>query len=210
MSVIRVPELPPWPFDASRRYSWADCKRHVEFTRLELIDGRVDDLSPAPKRVHQSVVGGLYACLLEFLGGDQERVYVAPMDVFLHPEESDEETKRVVQPDVLVVLDRAKLVDEGIRGAPDFVAEVLSEGSAKKDLFEKRDLYEEAGVGEYWVVDPDSGEVFAFRRPAGTEAGAVPRGSAGFEGAVQFRRGDRVECRALPGFSWTARPPAAS
>jgi Uma2 family endonuclease len=160
---------------------------------LELIDGRVE-MSPSPKRNHQTVLNRLFAALLEFLERDVEKIYLAPMDVFLEGGAADGETTKVVQPDLLVVLDPAKLADDGIRGAPDFVIEVLSEASARKDLLEKRRLYEEAGVGEYWVVDPDEGRVFAW-----TRAGDARR----FGNVVEYARGEEIPSAALVGYSWT-------
>ncbi|MBN1242884.1 MAG: Uma2 family endonuclease [Spirochaetales bacterium] len=181
------------PFDPAKRYTWADCKRHPEFTRLELIDGRVV-MSPSPKRSHQTVLNRLFAALLAFLDGDVEKIYLAPMDVFLQPGMTDEAATRVVQPDLLVVLDPEKLAEDGIRGAPDFVVEVMPESSARKDLLEKRRLYEEAGVGEYWVVDPDEARVFAWSRSPGGER---------FGNVVEYARGEPVASAVLVGFSWT-------
>ena len=69
------------------------------------------------------------------------------------PENSDKDYT-VVQPDVTVVCDESKLDEQGCNGAPDLVVEVLSPGNTQKERREKFDIYEEAGVREYWIVDP--------------------------------------------------------
>jgi Uma2 family endonuclease len=106
--------------------------------------------------------------------------------------EGAEEGDTVVQPDVLVVCDPAKLVDEGIRGAPDFIAEVLSESTALKDIDVKKDLYERHGVREYWVVRPD-GSIFAW-----TLVGSR------FGPAKEYLPDMDALSTALPGFVWKA------
>jgi len=67
-----------------------------------------------------------------------------------------------VQPDILVVCDPAKLIEEGVRGAPDFIVEILSPATALKDQSEKKELYEKKGVREYWVVNPHTLETFVY------------------------------------------------
>ncbi|MFZ4614727.1 MAG: Uma2 family endonuclease [Rectinemataceae bacterium] len=74
---------------------------------------------------------------------------------------------KVVQPDLLVVCDRTMLIDEGIRGAPDFIIEILSPGTAMVDQREKRQLYEKHGVREYWIVNPETFEILQYRSTAG-------------------------------------------
>jgi Uma2 family endonuclease len=69
----------------------------------------------------------------------------------------------VLQPDLMVVCDPDKLIDEGIRGAPDLIIEVLSPGTAMHDQTGKRDVYEKHGVREYWVVNPHTFEVLVYR-----------------------------------------------
>lgn len=69
----------------------------------------------------------------------------------------------MVQPDVLVVCDAGKLDRRGVRGAPDFVVEVLSPASASHDYLQKRHAYERARVREYWLVHPTDRMLTAFR-----------------------------------------------
>jgi hypothetical protein len=93
--------------------------------RWELIDGVAYNLSPAPSRTHQEVSGELFATIHNHLKGKECKVYHAPFDVRL-PEanESDEDTRTVVQPDIVVVCDKAKLDDKGCKGAPDLIRQI--------------------------------------------------------------------------------------
>jgi len=88
-----------------------------------------------------------------YLRGKNCTVFPAPFDVRLpQGEEKDEDIENVVQPDLVVVCDRDKIDKRGCKGAPDMIIEILSYSTAKKDLNEKFNLYEQAGVKEYWVV----------------------------------------------------------
>ncbi|MHB8767226.1 MAG: Uma2 family endonuclease [Deferrisomatales bacterium] len=93
------------------------------------------------------------------------RLYVAPFDVRLpRGSEPDDEVDTVVQPDLVVVCDRAKLDDRGCRGAPDLVIEILSPSTAARDHIDKLALYEKHGVREYWLVHPTDRLVMIYRR----------------------------------------------
>jgi len=124
--------------------------------RWELIDGEVFDMTPAPSRQHQKISGELFAEIHQKLKDSHCEVYAAPFDVRLpdHDQVSDAEIMTVVQPDIVVVCDLAKLDDRGCLGAPELVIEILSPATAVKDLKNKRELYERHGVGEYWLVHP--------------------------------------------------------
>ena len=122
----------------------------------ELIDGTayIRD-PPAPSRSHQSVVLELGRQLANTLEGKPCRVYVTPFDVRLpRSTEQDDEIDTVVQPDVLIVCDLQKLDTRGVRGAPDWLAEVLSPGTARHDKIVKLRVYERVGVREVWFIDP--------------------------------------------------------
>ncbi len=119
---------------------------------------------PAPSRFHQELVGEIYLQVRLALEGQAFGVYVAPFDVRLPTdEESDELIDTVVQPDVLVVGDLSKLDERGMRGAPDWVAEVLSPATASHDKVTKLPVYERAGVREVWLVDPIERTVSIYR-----------------------------------------------
>ncbi len=136
-------------------YTYSDYLRYTEDDRFELIAGEVYDMSPAPSRRHQEVSGELFKQIAVFLTGKSCRVYSAPFDVRLsEADETEEETSTVVQPDISVICDHKKLDDKGCKGAPDFIAEIISPSTASKDNITKAALYEKHGVKEYWIVHP--------------------------------------------------------
>lgn len=148
----------PGPFSYADYCSWPDEER------WELIDGEAYDMSPAPARVHQDLVVGLVAQIHGALKDTSCRVYVAPFDVRLPDRhEADDAVQTVVQPDLAVICDPAKLDDKGCRGAPDWIVEVLSPATAAKDQIKKRDLYERHGVSDYWLVHPTDRILFIYR-----------------------------------------------
>ncbi|MGQ0743260.1 MAG: Uma2 family endonuclease [Acidimicrobiales bacterium] len=135
--------------------------------RRELIDGEVV-VTPAPRIRHQDVVGRLFLSFgahVESRGGG--RVFVAPCDVVFAPHQ-------VVEPDIVFVADDQKAIigELNIQGAPRFLAEVLSD--PRTDRVRKRDLYGRFGVGEYWVVDPDSDRVEVYTLTPGADAYPKP------------------------------------
>jgi len=110
---------------------------------------------PAPSRLHQEIAGELYLQVRLALDGHSCRAYIAPFDVRLPRHgEADELIDTVIQPDVLIVCDLLKLDERGMRGAPDWVAEVLSPATARHDRLIKLPAYERAGVAETWLIDP--------------------------------------------------------
>lgn len=132
--------------------------------RYELIDGVAYLMSPAPLRIHQEIVGEIYFQVRAALEGKLCRAYVAPFDVRLpRAGEADERVDTVVQPDMLVVCDESKLDERGMRGAPDWVVEVLSQSTAVHDQTIKLAAYERAGVGEVWLVHPTDRAVTVYR-----------------------------------------------
>ena len=146
-----------------RQYTYAEYRQWPQEERWELIHGEAWSMSPAPSRKHQAITGEIFRQLANWLAGKPCSVYVAPFDVLLADpaSQSDDEVDSVVQPDVVVFCDQGKLTDFGARGAPDLAVEVLSPYTSKKDLNDKFRLYEQHGVGEYWVVDP-AGSIQSF------------------------------------------------
>ena len=138
-----------------KRYTYADYLQWPDDTRYELIDGEVFRLAPTPLIEHQEVAGEVYCQLRNQLDGKPCRPYIAPVDVRLpRADEADAAIDTVVQPDVLVVCDPAKIDRRGVRGAPDWLLEVLSPSTAAHDQIAKLRTYERAGVREYWLVHP--------------------------------------------------------
>jgi Uma2 family endonuclease len=130
-----------------RKYTVKDYMTWPDEERWELINGTAYDMSPAPGTKHQRIVGSVHRILGNKLSGKSCVPFIAPTDVVL----SD---KDVVQPDVVVVCDKAKITDANIQGAPELVVEVLSPSTALKDRREKKALYEKQGVREYVIIDP--------------------------------------------------------
>ena len=138
-----------------KHYTYADYLTWPDDARYELIDGEAFLMSPAPLVEHQEVAGEVYYQLRNQLDGQPCRPYIAPVDVRLpRAGEADDAIDTVVQPDVLVVCDPGKVDRRGVRGAPDWVLEVLSPSTAAHDQIAKRRTYERAGVREYWLVHP--------------------------------------------------------
>jgi len=143
--------------DLTKRYSYADYLTWFDDVRRELIDGFINMMSPAPNRFHQKVSKNLSRFFINYLFQKKCEVYIAPFDVrFPKPksEISDKQIYDVVQPDICVICDPAKLDDKGCLGAPDFIIEIVSLGNAKHDIKKKYELYEKNGVREYWIITP--------------------------------------------------------
>lgn len=154
-----------------KHHTYADYLGWPEDVRYELIDGVAWMMAPAPDLAHQEIAGEVFRQLANRLEGHPCRVFIAPVDVRLpRAAEADEDVDTVVQPDVLVVCDPARLDRRGVRGAPDFVVEVLSPATAAHDHVRKRRIYERAGVREYWLVHPADRMVTIYRL-AGAEYG---------------------------------------
>jgi len=138
----------------NQRHCYRDYLTWLDGKRYELIDGNAY-LLPRTDLIHQDVAGEIYLQAANSLAGKSCRAFIAPVDVRLPKHnEADENIDTVVQPDVLVVCDSSKLDRRGVRGAPDWVVEVLSPATAGHDQIKKRNLYERHGVKEYWLVHP--------------------------------------------------------
>lgn len=135
--------------DRNGSYTVDDYHALPDDQRVELIDGYFYDMA-APTFGHQSIGGEIYRQIANFImeRGGACRPFIAPVDVQL-----DCDDKTMVQPDVGIVCDPSKIQQFGIYGAPDFLVEVLSPSTRKKDLTLKVAKYMEAGVREYWIVD---------------------------------------------------------
>jgi Uma2 family endonuclease len=140
------------------RYTYADYLARDTGERYEIIDGEAYMMS-SPTAVHQTISMELSGQFWSFLKGKPCRVFTAPFDVRLFPQD-DENDDTVVQPDILVVCDKSKLSDNrSCRGAPDLLIEILSPSNSGSLMFLKFQKYLRAGVREYWVVNPETREV---------------------------------------------------
>jgi Uma2 family endonuclease len=129
---------------------------------LELWDGEIV-MSPSPHAEHQRLVLRVCDRLNRFvIQRKLGEVFVSPLDVVLSP-------RRVVQPDVLYVSNEHRhIVKDHIRGVPDLAVEVISQGTWQRDRVSKKSLYEQFGVLEYWILDPESRTIEVFALDAGS------------------------------------------
>lgn len=149
-------------------HTYAEYAAWPDDVRYELIGGIAYAMDPAPTRRHQEVALELARQIADALEGSPCRPYIAPFDVRLpRADEADGKIDTVVQPDISVICDKAKLDERGCRGAPDWIVKVLSPGSAGHDQVVKRELYERVGVREYWLVHPIDKVVTIYLLAAG-------------------------------------------
>lgn len=164
------------PLLREKTFTIKDVYSLPEGQRAELVDGQLYDMAP-PSRIHQKIVMELSATIREHIrsqGGTCE-VYPAPFAVFLS---ADEET--YVEPDISVICDRNKLSDRGCEGAPDFIIEIVSPSSRKMDYSTKNALYSDAGIREYWIVDPAKDRTTIYRYEEDAAPTIIP-----FDQAIQ-------------------------
>ena len=176
--------------DISKTYTYADYLNWTFDERLELIKGKIFKMSPAPNRAHQKLSSYIQTSLFNYLQGKKCEVYNAPFDVRLpRKSKEDKDIITVLQPDICVICDLSKLDDKGCVGAPDIIVEILSPGNNSKELKNKYDVYEEAGVKEYWVVSPQD---LTFQSYTLVDGKFVP--------TKTLVQGDIVTSTVLPGF----------
>ena len=155
-NAIQGPEQGQWTYDDYAAIP-DDGKRY------EVVNG-VLFMSPAPNTWHQKTVGRIFRYLAAHIEDTgRGEVYIAPFDVELAP-------RFVVQPDVLILLkpNLEKVTEKRVIGTPDLVVEVISPGTATYDRREKLDAYIQAGVPEYWIVEPASRTIEVLTIEAGT------------------------------------------
>lgn len=139
-----------------RRYTFADALGWEEGEQAEIIDGEVL-LFSTPSSRHQEISMEVARQLANYLEGKRCKVYPAPFGVRLFEQDGDapEDVDTVVQPDLSVVCDRNKIDKYGCKGAPDLVIEILSPSTQRHDRLVKLNLYQRAGVREYWIINPE-------------------------------------------------------
>jgi len=151
--------------DLNKRYTFADYLTWLDDKRRELFNGFVNLMTPAPSRIHQRILVDLIRQFLKYLNQNKCEVYVAPFDVRFPSkigEIADDKIYTVVQPDICIICDASKLDDKGCIGAPDLIVEIVSLSSVKNDIQQKYKLYEENGVKEYWIVQPNDETLTVF------------------------------------------------
>ncbi len=151
--------------DLNKRYTYADYLTWMDDKRRELFGGFIKMMTPAPSRRHQKVSTKLTRILDTFLDDKKCEVYHAPSDVRLpenKKDKNDQTIYTVVQPDIYVVCDLSKLDDKGCLGAPDLIIEIVSPKNLRRDVKDKFELYQQHGVREYWIVNPNEEYVNVF------------------------------------------------
>ena len=144
----------------------------------------------APQRLHKKISRNIFVPIANLLYKKQCEVYSAPFDVRLpvQNKKKDDEITTVVQPDICVICDPAKLDARGCCGAPDLVVEILSPGNSRTEVKHKFELYEEAGILEYWIVNPSEQYIIIYTLINGKYAGSKP-----------YAPGENITSPVLPG-----------
>ncbi|MDR0910298.1 MAG: Uma2 family endonuclease [Spirochaetaceae bacterium] len=149
MPILKIGDKDP-PYTYSDWLEWPLVEG-----KMEILDGLLVTLA-APTPVHAGIEGNIYGLIWTYLRGKTDKVYSAPCAVRLFPNSDKIEDDMTVQPDIFVVHDITKFNNEGYQGAPDFIIEILSPSNRKQDVLVKFNTYQRAGVGEYWIVDPEA------------------------------------------------------
>ena len=140
-------------------YTEEDYYSLPENIRAELIDGDLIYNQAAPSRKHQTILTKLLVSISNYIDSKAGscQVYPAPFAVKLW-----EDRNTIVEPDISVICDKDKLTDRGCTGAPDWIIEIVSPSNPGNDYVMKLNLYADAGVREYWIVDPTKSSVFVY------------------------------------------------
>ena len=144
-------------------YTEEDYYKLPEDVRVELINGQFYYMS-APNRMHQEILSELHFAILTYIKskGGPCRVYPAPFAVKLF-----NDNKNIAEPDISVICDTDKLTDKGCSGAPDWIIEIASQSDPKHDYITKLHLYSNAGVREYWIIDPRYNKIHVYNMEKG-------------------------------------------
>jgi Uma2 family endonuclease len=188
--IAAKPRLTPAKWK-NRRWTFDELVAELPESNLptELWDGELI-MSPSPSLSHQRILARLFKALDAWV--EQHRLgetVLAPIDMVLT-------TSRVTQPDVVFISnERLGIMKERIMGAADLVAEILSPGSRRRDRIDKRDLYEQHGIREYWIIDPEAKTVEVLHLEKGT-----------YQLVGRWHPGERAQSRLLKGFELPVSP----
>lgn len=138
------------PLPRERIYTVDDIYALPDGFRAELIDGKIYDMAP-PSTRHQDISMALSTIIDSYISSNKGncKVYAAPFAVFLNDNDTN-----YIEPDISIICDKSKIDDDGCHGAPDFIIEIVSPSSRRMDYSIKQFKYCDAGVKEYWIVDP--------------------------------------------------------
>ncbi len=170
---VEEPKVEYNALDLNGTYTYLDYMKWQFSERVELIKGKILKMSPAPNRRHQTILVNLHEPFIKNFKNQKCKWYPAPFDVRL-PLPKGIKDSTVVQPDICVICDIEKLDDQGCNGAPDLVVEILSPGNSKHEINTKFELYEQAGVKEYWIIQPETKLVLLYVLDNGIYKGLRP------------------------------------
>jgi len=176
--------------DYGGEYTYGDYLQFEFEEMVELIRGKIFRMSPAPRIKHQVINKNLIVLFFKFLKNhDSCDFFHAPTDVVLPIQNKKrKDSKTVVQPDIFVICDKSIIEDQAVFGVPNLIIEIIGGKNIKKDTQIKFDLYEEAGVGEYWIVFADHQFVEVY---------ILENGKYVSQG--RFSEGDDIPVHTLPG-----------
>ncbi|MBR5178567.1 MAG: Uma2 family endonuclease [Lachnospiraceae bacterium] len=129
-----------------------------ESERAELVDGDIRMMS-SPSRTHQKILTKLTVLIQNYIDSNLGKceVYPAPFGVYIYNDDYN-----YFEPDISVICDTDKLDEKGCHGAPDWIIEIVSQSTKKMDYMTKLFKYQNAGVREYWIVDPITSEITVY------------------------------------------------
>jgi Uma2 family endonuclease len=159
--------------DLNKSYTYWDYIKWQFSERVELIRGKLFKMSPAPGMNHQNISMNLSVLFSNLLKNQPCKIFAAPFDVRLPLPKSGKDST-VVQPDICIICDLSKLDELGCNGSPDLIVEIVSPNNPKHDIVTKFELYQESGVKEYWIVQPESKTIFIYAKQNGKYIGIPP------------------------------------
>ena len=166
-------------------FTFSDIENLPEGVRAELIDGDIFYMV-SPSRIHQEIISQTLTLINNHIAARKGKCKAYPAPFAVWPFGMEDDTN-YLEPDITVVCHPDRLTDKGCNGAPDFIIEVVSPSTAGQDYLYKLNRYKDAGIREYWIVNPDSKVVNTFLFEAGTA------------GACQFT--DTISCFTLEGLT---------
>ncbi|MBK9256287.1 MAG: Uma2 family endonuclease [Saprospiraceae bacterium] len=191
--------------DMNKTYSYADYLLWRFEERVEIIKGKIMKMSPAPGTRHQRISNNLSSTLTWYFKKSPCNIFTAPFDVRLPISEDLDISKKyknrakklpdgkimtVVQPDIIVICDENKLDERGCIGAPELVVEILSPGNKHPEIKDKFEIYQQAGVQEYWIVDLQDEFILIYTLVKNKFIGSKP-----------FTNGEVIKSTLLPDFA---------
>lgn len=185
-------------------YTYADYLLWQFEERVELLKGKIFRMSPAPNTRHQRISSKISRIIGNYLEDSKCDIFTAPFDVRLSVNEDVNISKKfrsktkslpdgkittVVQPDICVICNPDIIDEKGCVGSPDLVIEILSPGNSRRELKDKFEIYQEAGIPEYWIVDPDREDIIIYTLLKDVYVGSAP-----------YCTGDNLRSKAIQGF----------